>query len=77
MGMRLRRDWRKILRKAWSVRLMFLATALTGLAGVWFALADYTPIWLFIVGGMVVPMMALAARLVAQKGLGDDPTEAP
>lgn len=69
--MRLRRDWRKILRKAWSVRFMFLGTALTGLAGVWFALADYTPIWLFVAGGMVVPMMALAARLVAQKDITD------
>ena len=51
---------------------MFLVTGLTGLAGVWFALEDYTPIWLFVVGGMVVPMMALASRLIAQKGLSDD-----
>lgn len=70
--MRLVDDWRKVLRRAWSVRFMFLGAALTGLAGVWFALADYTPIWLFIAGGMVVPMMALAARLVSQKDFHDD-----
>ena len=75
--MKLRSDWRLILRRAWSVRLMFLAAALTGLATVWFALADRVPIGLFIVGGMVVPMMALGARLMAQKGLDDDPPAAP
>jgi hypothetical protein len=70
--MRLVDDWQKVLARAWSVRFLFLGTAMTGLAGCWFALADYTPIWLFIAGGMVVPMMALAARLISQKDFRDD-----
>lgn len=70
--MRLRRDWKRILKRAWSVRFMFLGAGLTGLAGVWFALEDYTPIWLFIAGGVVVPIMAVGARLISQKDLRDE-----
>lgn len=70
--MRLVEDWRRVLARAWSVRFMFLATAMSGLAAVWFALADYVPIWLFILGGVVLPMVALAARLISQKEFRDD-----
>jgi hypothetical protein len=72
--MRLVDDWRRVLARAWSVRLLLIGAGLSGLAGVWFALVDAVPLWLFIVGGVVLPMLAVAARLVAQpklRGGGD------
>lgn len=70
--MRLRSDWRLILRKAWSVRLMLLATALNGLAAVWFVLSDNVPEWLFLVGGICIPIAALVARLIDQPRMRND-----
>ena len=65
-------DWKQVLRRAWSVRFMLLAVALNGLGAVWFALADHVPIKLFIAGGVLVPLLALTARLVHQPGLHND-----
>jgi len=67
-------NWRKVLRRAWSVRLMILAALLSGFevalplldgllpipAGVFAALSGLT------VGG------AFIARIVAQKEFSDD-----
>lgn len=65
-------DWRRVLRRAWSVRFMVLAVALNGLGAVWFALADHVPIKLFVAGGVIVPVLALASRLIHQPGMKDD-----
>ena len=73
--MKLRDDWRVILRKAWSVRLMLLAAALNGLAAVWFVLSDNIPEWLFLVGGVLIPIAALVARLIDQPGMRNDADE--
>ena len=70
--MRLVSDWRLILRKAWSVRLMLLATALNSLAAVWFVLSDNVPEWLFLVSGICIPMAALVARLIDQPRMRHD-----
>ena len=70
--MRLRSDWRVILRKAWSVRLMLLSAALNGLAAVWFVLSDNVPEWLVLVGGVLLPVAALVARLIDQPRMRDD-----
>lgn len=70
--MRLADDWRDVLRRAWSVRLMLLAGLLTGAEAVvhltgldWLPL----PVWarLLLVFGVVGA--AFVARLVAQEGL--------
>ena len=70
--MRLVSDWRRILLKAWSVRLILIATALNGLGAVWFVLADNVPEWLFILGGVLLPLAALVARLVDQPRMRDE-----
>ena len=60
------RNWRTVLKKAWSVRLMALAAVLTGVEAV---LPFFTPsepsLW-FAVATFVVVCAALVARLVAQ-----------
>lgn len=64
--MNLVHDWRQILRKAWSVRLMLLAAVLAGLEAV---LPLFTPrepsvAWALVTFGVVCA--ALIARFVAQ-----------
>ena len=62
-------DWRRVLRRAWSVRLMLLAALLEGAATV---LPLFTPleapVWW---GGVVfvVVVAACAARFVKQPGM--------
>lgn len=72
LSVRLRSDWRVILRKAWSVRLMLLSAALNGLAAVWFVLSDNVPEWLFLVGGVLLPVAALVASLIDQPKMRHD-----
>lgn len=72
MKMQLVSDWRRILRRAWSVRFMLLAVALNGLGAVWFALSDHVPIKLFIAGGVIVPLLAFISRIIHQPGVRDD-----
>jgi hypothetical protein len=63
-------EWRKVLRKAWSVRFMLLASVLTGCeAVISVAGADWMPLpqWLRLTVIMAVIGGAFAARLVAQK----------
>lgn len=59
-------NWRTVLKKAWSVRLMALAAVLTGVEAV---LPFFTPLepspW-FTAATFVVVCAALVARLVAQ-----------
>lgn len=64
-------DWRHILRKAWSVRLMVLAAVLAGCEAV---LPLFTPdkpsIWFALLTFAVV-CGALVARFVAQPSIHD------
>jgi uncharacterized membrane protein len=70
--MRLNAQWRRIMRKAWSIRLILLAGVLTGgemviqFTGVnWIPLPEWARMLVIflLMGG------AFVARLVAQKGL--------
>ena len=65
-------NWRVVLRRAWSVRLIVLAALLTGAEtaiGVMTALSVQPPIPPGIFAGLagLVSMAALAARFVAQQ----------
>lgn len=75
--MKLTSDWREVLRYAWSVRLMALAALLIILEPVASTLLDISAGWspvlriiLSVVDGLVLAG-AIAARVVAQKGLSD------
>jgi len=60
-------NWRDILRKAWSIRLMILAGVLTGVEVVLPFFSHALPNGLFAALSGVTVGAALVARLVAQK----------
>lgn len=60
-------DWRQILRKAWSVRLMILAALLSGCEVILPLFAHAMPHGLFAVLSFMSVSSALVARIVAQK----------
>lgn len=60
------RDWRAVLRHAWSVRLMLLAAFLTALEAVLPFFSDLIPRWPFAILTFAVVAAALVARFVAQ-----------
>jgi hypothetical protein len=65
--MRLYHNWRTILRRAWSVRLILLAGVLS-LADMMLAFfTEGTRDWRLAAAAAVVSVAALVARLVAQK----------
>jgi len=60
-------EWRVVLRKAWSVRLMILAGLLTGAEFVLPMFAHALPHGIFSALSFFTVSGALVARLVAQK----------
>lgn len=69
--MRLVWNWREILRKAWSIRLMLLAAFLSGIEVALPFFMDSMPSGIFAALSFLVVASALVARLVAQKGLSE------
>ena len=69
--LRLLPDWRRVLRKAWSVRLILLAGLLSGIEAVLPFFIDNVPTRAFRLATFVITVAALVARLVAQEGLTD------
>ena len=67
--MKLASDWRDILRRAWSVRLMILAALLSGVEIVLPLFVDSFSRGTFAVLSFVAVGAALVARIVAQRGL--------
>lgn len=59
-------DWKKILRRAWSIRLALLAATLSSVEVTLPLFADVVPRGVFASLSMVVGVAAVAARLVAQ-----------
>lgn len=68
-------DWKSILTKAWSVKFMGLAAALSGLEVVFSILqptmADSLPPGLFAASAGLVTAAALVARVLAQNEAKD------
>lgn len=70
--MKLIPDWHKVLRKAWSIRLMLIAGALTTAEAIMPSLDGFLPDRaLTIVSGLVIGA-AFVARLIAQDGVSGD-----
>ena len=67
-------DWRHVLRKAWSVRLILLAGLLTGIEVALPLLGDAYPIptGIFALLSLIITMAAFVMRLVSQKAFRDD-----
>ena len=62
-------NWRAVLRRAWSVRLIVLAAALSGLEVALPLFDTQIPQGLFAAISALVTALALIARFIAQKGL--------
>lgn len=71
--MKLVANWRALLRRAWSVRLMIAAGVLSGMEIALPLLDGYLPIpqGAFAALSGIVTAAALVSRLVAQKGIAD------
>lgn len=73
--MQLLADWKTVLRKAWSVRLLLVAAALSAIeVGLTFV-REFLPVppgW-FAVASIAITFAALYARLVAQNSMRDRP----
>ena len=62
-------DWKDILRRAWSVRLIVLAALLSGAEVIVPLFGDIIPRLPFAARHLGVVSAALVARIVAQRGL--------
>ncbi len=67
--MHLRNDWKQILKKAWSIRLIILAGLLSGAEVILPFFSDALPRGVFAGLSMIVVGGAFVARLVAQKDM--------
>mgnify|MGYP001021870274 CR=1 FL=1 len=65
--MALHKDWRRILREAWSMRLLYLAGLLDALEVVLPLFSDAVPRGLFVSLNLLVIPGAMVARVVAQR----------
>lgn len=73
--MKLITDWKRVLRRAWSVKFSLLATALTGVAAALPVFMDRVPPTCFLLLCTLVPLAAAVARLVDQPRMRDDPRQ--
>lgn len=67
--MKLRTDWKRILRHAWSVRLIALAGALNALEAVLPMFSDSVPRGMFAALSLLVGAAAMVARVTQQKNM--------
>lgn len=65
-------DWKRILKKAWSVRLMALASILSGCEAVLPYAEFVMPRGSFAAVSFVIVTAALLSRFVVQKSMSDD-----
>lgn len=67
--MMLHSEWKKIVRKAWSFRLLILAACLSGLEVAMPYLAEKFPVGVFAAISFFVTMAAMIARVIAQPNM--------
>ena len=62
-------NWKAVVRKAWSVRLIVLAGVLSGVEAAMPFVTDTMPRGAFAVASLLVTGAAFVARIMAQRGL--------
>jgi len=72
--MKLVSDWRRVLRYAWSIRLLLAAAMLSGLEVALPYLGDILPIPIgaFAAVTFIVTVLALVMRIISQKAFRDE-----
>lgn len=69
--MRLLSDWKRVIRKAWSMRLMALAVVLTAVETALPFFSDTIPRGIFAALSGLVIVGGMASRILVQKDLQD------
>ncbi len=69
--MKLITDWKRIIKKAWSIRLLVIAGLLSGTEMILPLFVESFPRGLFAVLSFIFTAAAFVARIVAQKEFGD------
>jgi hypothetical protein len=64
-------DWRAVARRAWSLRLMAIAAVLSAAEIALPYLVDGMPVGLFASLSGMVSVAAMAARVMAQRGMSE------
>lgn len=64
-------NWKLVLKKAWSVRLIVLAAALSGIEAVMPFFEEAFPRGVFAAASGLVTAAALLARVIAQRDVSD------
>ncbi len=64
-------DWKRVIRRAWSIRFIILAGALTGLEVALPLFGDAMPRGVFAGLSVIASIAALGARVTAQKDAND------
>lgn len=70
--MRLKGNWKEIVAKAWSIRLIVLASVLTGFEVCLPYIPVSIPAGVFAISSLVISVAATAARLMVQKDIYSD-----
>lgn len=65
-------NWRRVIRRAWSIRLAILAAVLSGAEVALPLFVDAFPRNVFAVASFLVAGAAALARIVAQPGIQND-----
>lgn len=65
-------DWKKVLKKAWSVRLMAFASVLSGCEAILPYASEFLPRGSFAGLSFLIVTGALLSRFMAQKDMRDD-----
>lgn len=69
---RLNQDWKRIVRRAWSFRLIVVSCGLDAIEVALFLFVDAFPRGVFLGLSVVTKIAAGVMRVVAQKGYDDD-----
>ena len=70
--MKLLSNWKSILKKAWSIRLLVIAGLLSGLEVILPYFADFMPGGVFSALSLAVISAAFVTRLLAQQGVSHE-----
>ncbi len=68
----LRKDWKDILKKAWSIRLIVLAGLLSGMELILPLFSEDLPRGVFAVMSLLATSGAFVSRLLVQRNMNDD-----
>lgn len=66
-------DWKRVLKKAWSIKLMIIAGGLSAIEAVLPFFQTQIPRGLFAIGTLIITFAAVVARLYAQPKMHEAP----